>query len=138
MVLNPYLYHIGEPQRDEEIDDEERDGEGGKTETMFVFMYVCISGWMCMDRWEVLVSTSFAMVFLMHIYALQEFSHHGQRCEGKAIREEDADGAKGSPTCSQSIARKKLLPARPLLEMCGAGQVSNQTSKFAYSPSYIF
>ncbi len=37
--------------------------------------------------------TSFAMVFLMHIYALQEFSHHGQTCEGKPIRQEDADGA---------------------------------------------
>ena len=110
MVLHPYLYHIGEPQRDEEIDGEERDGEGGKTETM----YVCMSGWKCMGRREVLVLTSFAMVFLMHIYALQEFSHHGQTCEGKPIRQEDADGAQGSPTCSQSIARKKLLPARPL------------------------
>jgi hypothetical protein len=40
MVLHPYLYHIGEPQRDEEIDGEERDGEGGKTETMHVCMYV--------------------------------------------------------------------------------------------------
>ena len=39
MVLHPYLYHIGEPQRDEEIDGEERDGEGGKTETMYVYMY---------------------------------------------------------------------------------------------------
>jgi hypothetical protein len=29
MVLHPYLYHIGEFQRDEEIDGEERDGEGG-------------------------------------------------------------------------------------------------------------
>ena len=65
-----------------------------------------------MGRGEVLVLTSFAMVFLMHIYALQEFSHHGQTCEGKPIRQED--GAQGSPTCSQSIARKKLLPARPL------------------------
>ena len=46
VVFHPYLYHIGEPQRDEEIDGEERDGEGGKTETM----YVCMSGWMCMDR----------------------------------------------------------------------------------------
>ena len=34
-----YLYHKGEPQRDEEIDGEERDGEGGKTETMYVCMY---------------------------------------------------------------------------------------------------
>ena len=67
-----------------------------------------------MDRREVSVLTSFAMVFLMHIYALQEFSHHGQTCEGKPIQQEDADGAQGSPTCSQSIARKKLLPARPL------------------------
>ena len=41
-----YLYHIGEPQRDEEIDIEERDGEVGKTETM----YVCMSGSMCMGR----------------------------------------------------------------------------------------
>ena len=40
MVLRPYLYHIGEPQRDEEIDGEERDGEGDKTETMNVCMYV--------------------------------------------------------------------------------------------------
>jgi len=39
MVLHPYLYHIGEPQRDEEIDGEERDGEGGKTETRYVCMY---------------------------------------------------------------------------------------------------
>jgi hypothetical protein len=100
---------IGEPQRDEEIDGVERDGEGGKTETM----YVCMSGWMCMGRGEVLVSTSFAMVFLMPIYALQEFSHHGQTYEGQPIRQEDADGAQGSLTCSQSIARKKLLPARP-------------------------
>ena len=42
MGRHPYLYHKGEPQRDEEIDGEERDGEGGKTETMFVFMFVCI------------------------------------------------------------------------------------------------
>ncbi len=41
-----YLYHIGEPSHDEEIDGEERDGEGGQTETM----YVCMSGSMCMDR----------------------------------------------------------------------------------------
>ncbi len=46
MVLYSYLYHIGEPQRDEEIDGEERDGEGGKTETM----YICMRGWMCMGR----------------------------------------------------------------------------------------
>ena len=52
--------------------------------------------------------TSFAMVFLMHIFALQEFSHHGQTCEGKPITQEDADGTQGF------IARKKLLPARPL------------------------
>jgi len=110
MVLHPYLYHIGEPQRDEEIDGEERDGEGGKTETM----YVCMSGWMCMCRREVLVLPSFAMVFLMDIFALQVFSLHGQTCEGQPIRQEDADGAQGSPTCSQSIARKKLSPARPL------------------------
>ena len=45
-----------------------------------------------MGRGEVLVLTSFAMIFLMHIYALQEFSHHGQTCEGKRIRQEDADG----------------------------------------------
>jgi len=63
MVFHSYLYHIGEPQRDEEIDGEERDGEGGKTETM----NVCMSGWMCMGRGEVLVLPSFAMVFLMHI-----------------------------------------------------------------------
>jgi hypothetical protein len=69
---------------------------------------------MCMGRREVLVFTSFAMVFLMHVYALQEFLHHGQTCEGQPIRQEDADGAQGSPTCSQSIAQKKLLPARPL------------------------
>jgi hypothetical protein len=106
VVLHPYLYHIGEPQRDEEIDVEEWDGDGGKTETM----YVCMSGWMCMDRGAVLVLTSFAMVFLMQIYA----PHHGQTCEGKPIRQEDADGAQGSATCSQFIARKKLLPARPL------------------------
>ena len=81
---------------------------------MYVCMYVCKSGWMCMGRGEVLVLTSFAMVFLMYVYALQEFSHHGQTCEGQPIRQEDADGAQGSPTCSQSIARKKLLPARPL------------------------
>jgi hypothetical protein len=48
MVLHSYLYHIGEPQRDEEIDGEERDGEGGETETMYVCMYVCMSGWLCM------------------------------------------------------------------------------------------
>ena len=43
MVLHSYLYHIGEPQRDEvEIDGEERDGEGGRTETM----YVCKYEWM--------------------------------------------------------------------------------------------
>ena len=35
-----------EPQRDKEIDGEERDGKGGKTETM----YVCMSGWLCMGR----------------------------------------------------------------------------------------
>ena len=110
MVLHPSIYHIGEPQRDDEIDGEERDGEEGETETM----YVCMSGWMCMGRGEVLVLTSFAMVFLMHVYALQEFSHHGQTCEGQPIRQEDADGAQGSPTCSQSIARKKISPARPL------------------------
>jgi hypothetical protein len=40
MVFHPYLYHIGEPQRDEEIDGKERDGEGGETETMYVCMYV--------------------------------------------------------------------------------------------------
>jgi hypothetical protein len=39
MVLNSYLYHIGEPQRDEEIDGEERDGDWGETETMYVCMY---------------------------------------------------------------------------------------------------
>ena len=50
MVLHPYLYHIGEPQRDEEIDGKERDSEEGKTETMYVFMYVCMSGWMCTGR----------------------------------------------------------------------------------------
>jgi hypothetical protein len=77
-------------------------------------IYVCMSGWMCMGRREVLMLTSFAMVFLMHVYALHEVSHHGRTCEGKPIRQEDADGAQGSPTCSQSIARKKLLPARPL------------------------
>ena len=65
MVRRPYLYHIGEPQRDEEIDVEERDGEGGKTQTMYVCMYVCMSGWMCMGRGEVLVLTSFSMVLLM-------------------------------------------------------------------------
>ena len=37
---NSYLYHKGEPQRDEEIDGEERNGEGGKSETMYVCMYV--------------------------------------------------------------------------------------------------
>ena len=41
---------------------------------------------------EVSVLTSFAMVFLMHIYALQEFSHHSRTCEGQPIRQEDADG----------------------------------------------
>ena len=46
-----------------------------------------------MGKREVLVLTSFAMVFLMHVYALQEFSHHGQTCEGQPIRQEDADGA---------------------------------------------
>ena len=46
MVLHSYLYHIGEPQRDEEIDDEERDGDGGETETMYVCMYVCMYEWM--------------------------------------------------------------------------------------------
>jgi hypothetical protein len=81
---------------------------------VYVFMYVCMSGWMCTGRGKVLVLTSFPMVFLMYIYALQEFSHHGQTCEGQPIRQEDADGAQGSPTCSQSIARKKLSPARPL------------------------
>ena len=69
---------------------------------------------MCTGRGEVLVLTSFAMVFLMDIFALQEFSHHGQTCEGQPIRQEDADGAQVSPTCSQFIAQKKLLPARPL------------------------
>ena len=34
-----YLYLIGDPQCDEEIDVEERDSEGGKTETMNVCMY---------------------------------------------------------------------------------------------------
>ena len=48
MVL--HSYHIGQPQRNEEIDGEERDGEGGKTETMYVCMYVSMSGWMCMGR----------------------------------------------------------------------------------------
>ena len=47
---------------------------------------------MCIGRGEVLVLTSFAMLFLMHVYALQEFSHHGQTCEGQPIRQEDADG----------------------------------------------
>jgi hypothetical protein len=108
MVLHSYLNHKGEPQRDDEIDGEERDGEGCQTES-HVCMYVMGRG-----GGEVLVLTSFTMVFLMHIYALQEFSHHGQTCEGQPIRQEDADGAQGSPTCSQSIARKKLLPARPL------------------------
>ena len=123
------------PHCDEEIDGGERDGEGGKTETM----YVCMYEWMDVyGRGDVLVLTSFAMVFLMHIYALQEFSHHGQTCEGKPIQQEDADGAQGSPTCSLFIARKKLLPARPLARDEGAGQVSNQTSKFAYSPFHIF
>ncbi len=85
-----------------------RDGEEGETETMYVpspYPYTSIHSY---------IHTSFAMVFLMHIYALQEFSHHGQTCEGKPIRQEDADGAQGSPTCSQFIARKKLLPAQPL------------------------
>ena len=36
----------GEPHRDEEIDVEERDGEGGKTETM----YVCMYEWMDVHR----------------------------------------------------------------------------------------
>ncbi len=44
MVFHPYLYHIGEPQRDEEIDGKERDGEGGETETMYVCMYVWVHG----------------------------------------------------------------------------------------------
>jgi hypothetical protein len=39
MALHSYLYHIGEPQRDEEIDGKERDGGGGKNETMNVCMY---------------------------------------------------------------------------------------------------
>ena len=80
---------------------------------MYVCMYVCVDGCVWIGG-GISVLTSFAMVFLMHIYALQEFSHHGQTCEGKPIRQDDADGAQGSPTCSQSIARKKLLPARPL------------------------
>ena len=42
MVLHSYLYRIGEPQREEDVDGEERDGEGDKTETM----YVCIYEWM--------------------------------------------------------------------------------------------
>ena len=42
MVLHSYLYHIGEPQRDDEIDGEERGGEGGNTETMYECMYVFI------------------------------------------------------------------------------------------------
>jgi hypothetical protein len=137
MVLHPYLHHIGEPQRDDEIDGEERDGEGGKTETM----YVCMYEWMDVYGWgEVLVLTSFAMVFLMHIYALQEFSHHGQTCEGQPIRQEDADGAQGSPTCSRrrSYRMHDHLQGSALLRDEGAGQVSNQTSKFAYSPSHIF
>ena len=90
-------------------------------------MYVCMSGWMCMGRGELLVSTSFAMVFLMHIYALQEFSHHGQTCEGQPIRQKDADGAQGSPTCSQFIARKKLLPVRPLARFEMKEQVRSAT-----------
>jgi hypothetical protein len=67
-----------------------------------------------MGRREVSVLTSFAMVYLMHVYALQEFSHHGQTGEGQPIGQEDADGAQGSPTCSQCIAREKLSPERPL------------------------
>ena len=43
---NSYLYLIGDPQCDEEIDVEERDGEGGKTETMNVCMYVHMYEWM--------------------------------------------------------------------------------------------
>ena len=39
MVLHSCLYHIGEPQRDEEIDVEERDDNGGKPETIYVCMY---------------------------------------------------------------------------------------------------
>ncbi len=81
-------------------------------------LYVCMIGLKCMGRGEVLVLTSYAIEFLMHIYALQEFSHHGQTCEGSPIRQEDTDGAQGSPTCSQFIARKKLLPARPLARFC--------------------
>ncbi len=42
----PYLYHIGEFQRYDKNDDEEKDGDGGKTETMYVRMYVCIYEWM--------------------------------------------------------------------------------------------
>ncbi len=38
MVLHPYLNHKGEPQRDDEIDGEERDGEGCQTESMYVCM----------------------------------------------------------------------------------------------------
>jgi hypothetical protein len=69
-----YLYHKGDPQRDEEIDVEERDGEGGKTETMNVCMYVHMYEWMDVyGRREVLVLTSL-MVFLMHVYALQDLA----------------------------------------------------------------
>ena len=39
MVLHSYLNHKGEPQRDDEIDGEERDGEGCQTE-FHVCMYV--------------------------------------------------------------------------------------------------
>jgi hypothetical protein len=51
IVFHPYLYHIGEPQREEEIDGEERDGEGGKTENMYVFMYICMYEWMDVYGW---------------------------------------------------------------------------------------
>ena len=78
---------------------------------------------------EVSVLTSFAMVFLMHVYALQEFSHHGQTCEGQPIRQEDADGWSAGisnllaiHSAEEVIASADHLQGSALLRDEGAGQ----------------
>ena len=89
--------------------------------------------------------TSFAMVFLMHVYALQEFSHHGQTCEGQPIRQEDADGWSAGisnllaiHSAEEVIASTTTCKVPHCLEMKEQVRVSNQTSNHLLLSSGVY